>query len=366
MMAYDLGGNWATELLRMRLALKLPVARIDELIPPYPGDKPLPVMDYSALYRDLKVNAELGTKALLSAPESHVEGVGSNNWVVAGSRSVTGKPLLANDPHLKLTAPPLWYFARIRTPEGNVAGATMPGVPMVVLGQNDHVAWGWTNTAPDVQDLYLERIDPDDPNRYQTPDGWAAFERFDEVIKVKGQDDVKLTVRATRHGPVISDSGIGSDMTGPRRKPGYAIAMRWTALDADVDPIGAGVAFNRARSVAEFVDVGARWVAPMQNMVVADRGGAIGFVAPGRVPLRRADNDLKGLAPAPGWDARYDWAGFIDMAQTPRELNPQRGWIATANHKIHGADYPHFITSEWALPYRQQRIEQLHRCDAET
>ena len=236
MMAYDLGGNWATELLRMRLALKLPVARIDELIPPYPGDKPLPVIDYSALYRDLKVNAELGTKALLSAPESHVEGVGSNNWVVAGSRSVTGKPLLANDPHLKLTAPPLWYFARIRTPEGNVAGATMPGVPMVVLGQNDHVAWGWTNTAPDVQDLYLERIDPDDPNRYQTPDGWAAFERFDEVIKVKGQDDVKLTVRATRHGPVISDSGIGSDMTGPRRKPGYAIAMRWTALDADVRP----------------------------------------------------------------------------------------------------------------------------------
>jgi penicillin amidase len=359
MMAWDLGNNWATELLRLRLALKLPVARIDELIPPYPGDKPLAVADYAALYRELKVSPELATKALLSAPPSHVEGVGSNNWVVAGSRSSTGKPLLANDPHLKLTAPPLWYFVRIRTPQGSVAGATMPGVPMVVLGQNDHLAWGWTNTAPDVQDLYLERIDPDDASRYRTPDGWAPFERAEEIIKVKGQDDVRVTVRATRHGPVISDARVGEDVTGPRGRPAYAIAMRWTALDVDSDPIGAGIAFNRARSVEEFVAASARWVAPMQNMVVADRDGAIGFVAAGRVPVRRPDHDLKGLVPAPGWDARYDWAGFVDAGQTPRELNPARGWIATANHKVHDADYPHFITSEWVVPYRQRRIEQL-------
>ena len=370
MMAYDLGSNWATELLRLRLALRLPVARIDELIPPYPGDAPLPVMDYAALYRELKLGPQPGSKASLAAPadrgvalrsmpESQVEGVGSNNWVVAGSRSATGQPLLANDPHLKLTAPPLWYFARIRTPQGNVAGATMPGIPMIVLGQNDHLAWGWTNTAPDVQDLYLERIDPDNPARYRTPDGWAAFEVLDEVIKVKGEADVKLALRATRHGPVISDAGIGADVTGPRDRPTHAIAMRWTALDADTDPIGAGLAFNRARSVAEFIEVSSRWVAPMQNMVVADRAGAIGFVAPGRVPVRGPAHDLQGLAPAPGWDARYDWSGFVDPQQTPREVNPERGWIASANQKIHGPDYAHFLGSEWALPYRQQRIEEL-------
>jgi penicillin amidase len=363
MMAYDLGANWATELLRMRLALKLPVARIDQLMPPYPGDKPLPLADYAALYRELKVDANLGTKALLQAPlpftEGHVEGMGSNNWAVAGARSATGKPLLANDPHLKLTAPPLWYFARIVTPQGKVAGASMPGVPMIVLGQNDRLAWGFTNTAPDVQDLYLERIDPDDPARYRTPDGWAAFERFDEVIKVRGGADVKLTARATRHGPVISDAGTGAELTGPRTRPTYAIAMRWTALDADADPIAPGIAFNRARSVAEFVDASAGWVAPMQNMLVADRDGAIGFVAAGRVPLRKPEHDLKGQVPAPGWDARYDWAGFVDVRQTPRDLNPARGWLATANQKIHADDYPHYLTNEWAAPYRQQRIEQL-------
>jgi penicillin amidase len=135
--------------------------------------------------------------------------------------------------------------------------------------------------------------------------------------------------------------------------------MRWTALDADTGTLDTGLAFNRARSVAEFVAASARHVAPMQNMVVADREGHIGFVAAGRVPLRRPDNDLKGLVPAPGWDARYDWAGFLDAALTPREIDPPRGWIATANQRIHAADYAHFLSSEWALPYRQQRIEQL-------
>lgn len=368
MMAWDLGGNWSTELLRMRLVLKMPVERVRELLPPYPGDVPLQTADFAALYRDLRVGAELGSRALLHAPqlyaspsyaESGVEGVGSNNWVVSGALSATGKPLLANDPHLKLTAPALWYFARIETPSGRVAGATMPGVPLVVLGQNDHLAWGWTNTGPDVQDLYLERIKPDDPARYQTPDGWAAFESYEETIRVKGQPDVRMTVRATRHGPVISDAGGADDVIGPRGKPAYALALRWTALDPDADAIGAGLAFTGARTVAAFVDGARRWVAPMQNMVVADRGGAIGFVAPGRVPVRAAAHDLKGLAPAPGWDARYDWTGFVDPAQTPRELDPARGWIATANQKIHGPDYPHYLTSEWTAPYRQQRIEQL-------
>jgi len=357
MMAWDLGGNWTTELLRMRLALTLPVSRIDELIPPYPDEKPLPVRDYAVLYRGLKLDGELGRQALLAAPESGVEGVGSNNWVVAGSHTVSGKPLLANDPHLRLTAPALWYFARLEAPGLKVAGASMPGLPMIVLGQNERIAWGFTNTNPDVQDIYLEQIKADDPGRYRTPQGWAAFESFDETIRVKGQGDVRLKVRSTRHGPVISDSGSAS-LTG-LAGPAYVLALRWTALDADAESLQAGLKINRAGSVAEFIRAAETAVAPMQNMVAADVDGNIGFVAAGRVPLRGAANDLRGLAPAPGWEARYDWQGFLDPALTPREVNPARGWIATANQRIHGPDYPHFITSEWASPYRQRRIETL-------
>jgi penicillin amidase len=360
MMAWDLGGNWSTELLRLRLSLRLPVERVNEAIPPYPGEKPLATADYAALFRSLGLNGEVGRQALLAAPPSGIEGLGSNNWVVAGSHTETGKPLLANDPHLKLTSPALWYFARLEAPGLKVAGATMPGLPIVVLGQNEHVAWGFTNTAPDVQDVYLERLKPDDPSQYQTPTGWAGFETWQEVIKVKGAADVPVTVRATRHGPVISDAGEpGEGLTGPKGKPAYALAMRWTALDADPGTVEAGLAFNRARSVDEFIAASARYAAPMQNMVVADKAGRIAFVAAGKVPLRSPANDLKGLVPAPGWDARYDWTGFLPAGQTPREIDPPRGWIATANQRIHPVDYPHYITSDWAAPYRQQRIEQL-------
>ena len=359
MMAWDLGGNWSTELLRMRLALKMPVERVNELIPPYPGDQPLVTRDYAALYRELKLDGRLGTRALNAAPESGVEGVGSNNWVVHGSHTETGQPLLANDPHLKLSAPALWYFARLEAPGLKVAGATLPGLPLVVLGQNEHIAWGFTNTAPDVQDLYIERIKPDDAKQYQTPDGWAAFETFAETIQVRGQPDVALTVRVTRHGPVISDSGVTQDLVGALDKPSYALALRWTALDADPGTLDAGLAFSRAKSVAEFTAASAKYVAPMQNMVVADRGGHIGVVSAGRVPLRKPENDLKGQVPSPGWDARYDWAGFLDPTLTPREMDPPRGWIATANQRIHPPEYRHYITSEWAVPYRMQRIEQL-------
>ncbi|HEV7912691.1 MAG TPA: penicillin acylase family protein, partial [Albitalea sp.] len=180
MMAWDLGGNWTTELQRMRLSLALPVARINELLPPYPGDKPLIGTDYAALFRQLRVDGKLGQQALSAAPASGIEGIGSNNWVVAGSHTASGKPLLANDPHLKLSAPALWYFARLEAPGLKVAGATLPALPGVILGQNEHVAWGFTNTGPDVQDLYLERIKPDDAGRYQTPSGWASFDTVDE------------------------------------------------------------------------------------------------------------------------------------------------------------------------------------------
>jgi penicillin G amidase len=377
MMAWDLGGNWNTELLRARLALTLPVERINQLLPPYPGEAPLATADYAALLRSLKLGGALTALSAQQidhlqaiAPPSGVEGVGSNNWVVAGTHTTSGKPLLANDPHLKITTPALWYFARIEVTGANgfrSAGATMPGLPMVVLGQNEHIAWGFTNTGPDVQDLYLERFKPDDPMQVQTPSGWERVAGVSEDIRVKGADSENLVVRVSRHGPMISDAGgVAGEVAGTEGNAPYGIAMRWTALDADTDPVAAGLAMSRAKSAAEFVDAATRlWVAPMQNMVVADGAGQIAVVSPGRVPLRQPDNDLKGLVPAPGWDARYDWAGFVPAAQTPRETQPARGWIATANHRVHDAGYPHYLTSEWAPPYRQQRIEQLLRSRAQ-
>ncbi|HEY6512871.1 MAG TPA: penicillin acylase family protein [Burkholderiaceae bacterium] len=367
MMAYDLGANWSTELLRLRLALRLPVERINEVLPPYPGDKPLPTGDYATLFRALKLDAATATAALdpalerlmAAAPPSGIEGVGSNNWVVAGSHSTTGSPLLANDPHLKLSVPALWYFARLEAPGTQVAGATLPGLPMVVLGQSQHLAWGFTNTGPDVQDLYIERLHPADANQVQTPEGWAPLKIHEETIKVRGKADVVVKVRESRHGPVISDAGLADELLGNKSRNAYAIAMRWTALDADIDPVSVGQAMNSATDVASFVEAVKGWAAPMQNMVVADRAGHIGYIAPGRVPLRKPNNDLKGLVPALGWDSRYDWAGWLGVDALPQERDPARGWIATANQRVVAADYPHFLTSEWALPYRQQRIEQL-------
>ena len=365
MMAWDLSGNWTTELLRLRLALQMPVARINALLPPYPGEAPLATADYAALFRSLKLDA--GDRATAwqvlpdIAPPSGVEGVGSNNWVVAGSRTTTGKPLLANDPHLKLSTPALWYFARLLAPGLRVAGATMPGLPLVVLGQNDNIAWGFTNTGPDVQDLYIEQLDPGDATHVRTPEGYARMETVAEIIKVKGKPDVAFTARRTRHGPVISDAGTMPDLLGPRDRPAYVLALRWTALDADSDAVGTGLAMQTASDVDGFITAANSLVAPMQNMVVADRAGHIGMVAPGRVPIRKPENDLKGLVPAPGWDARYDWAGFIPADQTPRERDPGRGTIATANQRVTAQGYPHYITNDWALPYRQQRIEQLLR-----
>ncbi len=358
MMSWDLGANWSQELLRMRLAQRLPLARINEFMPPYPGDAPLPTQDYTKLYRELAGTTQQLAAVAAVAPASYVEGMGSNNWVLDGKRTESGKPLLANDPHLGLSAPALWYFAHLSAPGLNAIGATLPGLPAVVLGRNDRIAWGFTNTAPDVQDLYIERINPANPKQYQTPEGWADFKTRTETIKVKGKPDVALEVRESRHGPVISGALPLADRA-PLDAKSYVIAFAWTALRPDDLTLQAGVRMNRAGNWQEFLDSAKDFASPQQNMVYADIDGNIGFVAPGRVPIRKAHNDLHGLAPAPGWDARYDWAGFIPFDSLPHQFNPASHQVITANEKIVAPDYPYFLTSEWSLPYRADRIAEL-------
>lgn len=352
-MAWDLGGSFRAELLRMALAKQgLSNRQIGEFLPPYPGDAPVALPDLAALYRDVGIDAVRLAAALPGAPAT---GIGSNNWVVAGARSATGRPLLANDPHLGLSAPAVWYLAHWRTPEGNVIGGTLPGVPLMVLGRTDHAAWGFTNTGPDVQDLYIERLDAD-PTRYLTPAGPMPFETREEVIRVRGQADLRITVRRTRHGPVISDA-IGR--LAPLIDKNHVIALAWTALVDDDRTIEAGLRAVRAKHWTAFLDAFADYVVPQQNIVYADIEGNIGFLAPGRVPIRRPDNDIRGLAPSPGWDARYDWQGFIPYADLPRSLNPPGGSIVTANNKIVSDRYRYHITADWQPPYRARRIESL-------
>lgn len=365
MMAWDLGGNWSTELLRLRLAARMDLARIEQLLPPYPGERRLPVADYTALARDWQVHGgELVERLIGMAPESGVEGVGSNNWAVDGRRSTSGMPVLANDPHLRLGTPSLWYLARLSAPGLKVAGASIPGLPAIVLGQNADIAWAYTNTNPDVQDLYLEAVDPQDPMRHRTPDGWARFAVREELIAVRGEPQpVRMQVRVSRHGPVISDAATAATqgLTGSAAQP-YALAMRWTALDPDVTTIAAGIAFNRAGSIEDFIAASRGYGAPMQNMLVADRRGTHGRIAlvlPGRVPVRGPDHDLHGQVPAPGWLTRYDWQGHIDPSRLPLQVDPASGWLATANQRTTPDGYAHFLTAEWTFPHRQQRIEAL-------
>jgi len=358
MMAWDLGGNWRSELLRMRLARTLPLERIHQFVSPYPGEPAPKIADLKSLYAPLEREgvqlANTLDELLALAPGAPPDGLGSNNWVVSGAKSDTGKPLLANDPHLGLTAPPVWYFAHLSAPGVNVIGATLPGVPAVVLGRNERIAWGFTNTGPDVQDLFIEKLDS--AGEYLTPDGPRAFTRIDETIKVRGAPDERLQIRISRHGPILSDVLRAAQAETPR---GYVLAFSWTALAEDDRTLAAANKIARARNWPEFLAAARDFHTPQQNMVFADVDGNIGFVAAGRVPLRKPENDLKGLAPAPGWEARYDWAGWIPFEELPQSYNPAGGRIWTANEKITPAGYPHQVSTEWQPPYRANRIAEM-------
>ncbi len=381
MMALDLGGNWGTEAARFSLAQVLSTEQLWQLMPPYKGEQPATRVDLAALYRELGAYASSAAPQALAKPEQTalaawsndwvqgvgtLDGKGSNNWVVPGSRTTSGKPLLANDPHLALSNPAIWYFAHLQAPaQGelpalDVIGATLPGMPFVVLGRTAGVAWGFTNTAPDVQDLYLEQIRPEQGQRYRTPDGWADFAVRQDVIRVKGQGDVLLQVRSTRHGPVISD--IQPFYDGLLDKSRYAMALRWSALDADNRTMDAGILANQAQTVAQLQAAYAQHHSPMQSVVMADTQGQVAFKAIGRAPLRGAANDLMGVAPAPGWLAAYDWTGWLPYEMTPELTHAQieaHGWHASANQRITPDGYPHFLTSDWVSPERFDRIAQL-------
>ena len=273
----------------------------------------------------------------------------SNNWVVSGNRTVTGKPLLANDPHLPPSAPSIWYLVHLNAPGVRVAGISSPGIPGVIIGHNDRIAWGCTNLNPDVQDLYIEKFDPANPKRYQTPQGWQDAVVRQEPIKVrKGitaeYDTVVHEVTVTRHGPIVFEAD------------GKRYALRWTALDTARNRFDIWHSFNRARNWKEFNAALEQLAIPTQNIVYADVDGHIGYHAAGAVPIRKSGD---GSVPYDGSTDAGEWTSYIPVAKLPTLFDPPSGMIVTANNRIVGTDYPYFLTHSWAQPYRARRIYDL-------
>jgi penicillin G amidase len=271
------------------------------------------------------------------------QGLGSNNWVVSGAHTATGKPLLSNDTHLELTIPSIWYEIHLTAPGWNVKGFTLPGAPMVIIGHNDRIAWGFTNNGADVQDLYVETFNPVTPDEYRLKGAWAKAQVIDEVIHVKGRPEEHLRVTVTRHGPIV------------RREGDKAYALRWTATE----PGGLANSYNwlgKARNWKEFRETTKRVWGPGQNAVYADVEGNIGYVMAARVPIRKRGH---GEVPVPGDTDDYEWTGYIPFDQLPQALNPESGLIVTANARVVGPLYKPYLTDRWEEPYRTARIYDL-------
>jgi penicillin G amidase len=398
MMAWDLSSNYLFELLRDDLARAVGSERMGQLMPAYPADglsitgaggpggsgresshpnqptdpnRPTdpsqptkrtdPTDSVGALARGLSTGEPSVTQFLLSGT---TEALGSNNWVVDGTLSATRKPLLANDPHLSAKVPSTWYLAHVTGGDFDVIGATLPGTPAVAIGRNRFIAWGETNVAADVQDLYRERIDA--TGKFAEFRGaQEPMTIIPEAIAVKGGASVHVDVRVTRHGPLMSDAinansaaGGGGGAPAPPPRPLDPLAFRWTALDAGDTTLQSFLQLNEARNWTEFTSALSAFTVPSQNFVYADVDGHIGYYAPGRIPVR-AHGD--GSRPADGWSGEAEWTGWVPFDELPHTFDPPDHFIVTANNRPAPATYPYLLGLEWPQPYRAQRITDLIR-----
>ncbi|WP_282692956.1 penicillin acylase family protein [Streptomyces sp. CC208A] len=404
-MAWDLRGNMQDEIDRSLLTSRLTPAQIKQLYPEYPYELHQPIVDRGTVDPvtrkfDPKAGQEgrdgqsgedgrsgegspgSGASAQLAALSSlsdvldgvpsllgpNGNGIGSNSWVVAGNLTTSGKPLLANDPHLAPMLPSLWYQMGLHcrsvsaTCRYDVAGYTFSGTPGVIIGHNDSIAWGLTNLGADVTDLYLEKISPEG---YLVDGKVKPFDTREETIKVAGGRDRTITIRSTDHGPLLSDRSSELEKVGqkapvgnsaPDRSTGYGVSLQWTALQPGKS-MDAIFAIDRAQNFAQFRAAAKNFEVPSQNLIYADTEGNIGYQSPGKIP-RRAKGD--GTLPAPGWDSSYRWKGYIPFERLPYEYNPDRGYIVTANQAvISPKQYRDLLTKDWGYGSRSQRINDL-------
>ncbi|WP_133782708.1 penicillin acylase family protein [Kribbella sp. VKM Ac-2571] len=383
-MAWDLGGNLDEEVTRTKLLAAMPARNVESLYPQYPYDRNQPILSGGSIGRDGKfttapvsneVRRSMLTQDLLKSLDSvqkvakglpellgQGDGVGSNSWVVSGDHTTTGKPLLANDPHLGATMPGVWTQVGLhcnnvgKTCPFDVSGFSFSGLPGVVIGHNNAISWGFTNLDPDVQDLYLERIEG---NNVLYNNKWRAMATREETFKVAGQDEpVKITVRETRHGPLISDvreneRKVGESAAAQAKYPtAYGVALQWTALNPG-RTADALFAINTAQNWAQFRAAAQQFQVPSQNLVYADTDGHIGYQAPGLIPIRTTG---RGDWPVPGWDPKYAWKGYVPFDALPSEFDPADGIIVTANQAVVPNTYTYYLTNSWDYGYRSQQI----------
>ena len=347
LMSLQLSNNYALEETRAELAQKMPPDMARLLFPATPAGSPITTQPVSNATHSELPSARDQLGALIALDHG-----ASNEWVISGARTQSGKPILANDPHLGLQAPILWYLARIVTPELSIKGASVPGVPGLLLGQNDHIAWGFTTADTDTQDLFVETIDPKNPSLYLTPDGVQPFIAREETIHVKGAPDIVLKIRATRHGPVLSD--IDKKLAGLAGE-GKVMALAFTGLGDRDTTTEALMRVNRAQNWEQFLEALKLYQTPTQNIVFADIAGNIGFISPGLVPLRKSGD---GLTPANGASGENDWTGFVSFAQLPQAYNPPAGFLFNANNANVPDDNVPTFGRDWEEPYRARRIQQ--------
>ncbi len=341
-MASDLNTAFSVEMLHAAVIEKVGETMAQEIFPEYAEGYPLIIPEGLATLEFLK------TLNLAREVRGTAGGGASNSWVVAGKKSATGKPIFAYDPHLGHRTPGIWYEAHIVSPAMNVSGALLPGIPFVIIGANEHVAWGFTNVMADDADFYIEKINPANSDQYEFMGRWQDMTIKEGVIKVKDADDIKFKVRLTRHGPIVDE------INKYKEEKNTALAMRWTAYEVlQATPF---YYLNTARSVDDIEKAAEHYKCPGQNWVYADDKGNIGFWAAVAIPIR---DGFSGAVPVPGWDGKHEWKGYVPTRQQPHLKNPARGWIATANNKHVGDDYPYPISHYYAMPDRFVRIEEM-------
>ncbi len=358
LMALQLTDKAAREALRARLSLVLPRERLRDILPDAPNRPRLGLPEFAELFPDVAPRpvqaAELARHPLYPLAPPGLAGA-SNAFAAAGRRSGAGAPLLANDPHLGLTAPSIWMLARLDLAEGPVMGGTMPGIPAVLVGRNQALGWGLTSSYLDDQDLYIERLNPENPEEYLTPQGFRPFERRESVITVRGAEPVSVTLRWTRHGPVIPGEHFGVGAITP---PGHVTSLAWTALTPQDGSIGAAIELMRAHTIAEAREAARGLIAPSQMLTLAD-GTSIALQMAGAAPRRQAGHTSQGRIPAPGWLAVNDWQGMRPFAENPWTVDPPGGIVVNTNNRLTDAIFPDHLSFDWGDAHRIERASWL-------
>ncbi len=358
-MALRLTGAAASETRRASLLRQIPPERLDDIFPSYPDTGILALPTFAEAYPALPFGAPLMQTAdahpltQMFFPDADFAGA-SNAWAVDGSRTATGAPLLANDPHLWLSAPSIWMLVHVEFPDTGTIGGSIAGVPAVFAGRNRDLAWGLTTVGVDDQDIYIEKLNPDNPAEYLTPSGWEPFVTRSERISVKDGTSEQIELKWSRHGPILDPETYEVGAVTPE---GHVAALAWTALSGEDRSIEALIGLMRADSIENALRAGRHVIAPGQNVTVADMSG-VGIFSTGQPPQRRPGNRTQGRIPSLGWIAENDWEGLGDPDATPRAIRPRSGIVANANNRITNAAFPDHISFDWDAPYRIRRIEQ--------